>query len=323
MKIELEPCQSPIWANTGHLQTLWGHFLKSPTLKLPNQTISIRLPDEDQLVGYYLPGQMDRVVYLFHGLGGSIHSAYITRSARVAQSLGYHVIMMNHRGCGEGAGLAKKTYHSGRSEDLSAVIDFGRQKFPSFQHIAIGFSLSANALLLLLSQVKGGVLPDVAMTVNAPMNLLQCSLALRKGFNKVYDYRFVLDFERELKTRAIANPDLKVYQQKKYLSVYDIDQAYTAPISGFFSREHYYETCSTHDKVGFIKTPTFVLTAKDDPFVVYEAYQKALFSKQMQVHVEDKGGHLGYVTDQKLPYGHKRWLDYAVHEFLKYNQETT
>ena len=323
MNIQLDPCKSPIWAGTGHLQTLWGHFLKSPVLQLPNETISIRLSDGDQLVGYYLPGQIDRVVYLFHGLGGSIHSAYIHRSARVAQDLGYHVVMMNHRGCGEGAGLAKYTYHSGRSEDLSAVIEYGRQRFTSFQHVAIGYSLSANALLLLLSQVKGGALPDVAMTVNAPMNLLQCSLALRQGFNKVYDYRFVLDFQRELKTRAVANPELKIYQQKKYLSVYEIDQEYTAPISGFQSREHYYETCSTHDKVGLIKTPTFVLTAKDDPFVVYDAYAKASFSQQVQVHIESRGGHLGYVTDQKLPHGYKRWLDYAIHEFLKTNKETT
>src|SRR5579872_1060681 len=100
------------------------------------------------------------------------------RTAILALKRGYMVYAFNHRGCGLGAGLARHPYHSGRAEDLSAAIAFGRSQHPRARHVAIGFSLSANALLLLLGGERGKTLPDQAIAVNAPLDLETCSRSL-------------------------------------------------------------------------------------------------------------------------------------------------
>src|SRR5262249_33888601 len=144
IKLKLEPCLPPIWAPNGHAQTILGHLLPSPKLTEHGENIEIALPDGDRLVGSLLSGKSSVVVYLFHGLAGSIDSSYMHRTAIVARAQGHSVLMINHRGCGSGRGFAVAPYHSGRGEDLSAAVEYGRKRFPQHQHLAIGFSLSAN-----------------------------------------------------------------------------------------------------------------------------------------------------------------------------------
>lgn len=151
MGLKLLPCVAPVWAATGHLQTVLGHLLPSPRLASMGERVEVRLPDGDRLVGFYLAGRSGTAVSLFHGLTGNTDADYFHRTAHLCLQQGHSVFMFNHRGCGEGAGLATRPYHSGRAEDLSAAVEFARAKLPSHRHLAIGFSLSGNALLLLLS----------------------------------------------------------------------------------------------------------------------------------------------------------------------------
>ena len=59
IQLNLEPCMPPLWAPSGHAQTLLGHLLPSPMLKLEGKRVEIDLPDGDRLVG---DGEHVRVV---------------------------------------------------------------------------------------------------------------------------------------------------------------------------------------------------------------------------------------------------------------------
>jgi predicted alpha/beta-fold hydrolase len=270
--------------------------------------MEIPLPDGDRLIGFYLQGSSDLVVYLFHGLSGSTEGDYIRRTAQVAQSLGHSVLMMNHRGCGDGAGLAQGPYHSGRAEDISAVLDWGKEKFKKHKSLVVGFSLSGNALLLLLSGKRGSTQPDYAVSVNAPINLESAALQLKQGLNRIYDLRFVLECRRAIP---------RTYQVPVFSTLHDFDNLYTAPAGGFKNREDYYRTCSTKNLLSEIKTPTVILTAGDDPFVNAKDYEEAKLSPFVHLHIEPTGGHMGYLSRIKTPYGTHRWLDYALNEAMK------
>ncbi len=307
MNLRLDPCIPPLWAPGGHAQTILGHFLPSPALASKGKRIEIRMPDGDKLVGFVLAGTSSTVVYLFHGLSGSTDSTYIHRTALVAQAQGHTVIMLNHRGCGEGLGLAKLPYHSGRAEDLSAAIDFGRKKFPRHKHLAIGFSLSGNALLLLLTGRRGTTKPDFAISVNAPIHLESAAFSLKKGINRIYDIDFVRRCTRD--ARLVRGGE---FEFPAWGTLHDFDNAYTAPAGGFQNREHYYQSCSTWNQLSRITTPTIILTAKNDPFVGYEHYASARISPSIQLHIEDFGGHLGYLSKDKTALGTNRWLDYFL-----------
>jgi uncharacterized protein len=313
--LKLEPCLPPRWAGNGHLQTLLGHLLPSPKLSLLGQRHEIILPDGDRLVGFFHEGDSKTVVYLFHGLSGTSDADYIHRTALVSRLLGHSVFLVNHRGCGAGAGLAKKPYHSGRAEDLSAVIAYGKKLRPGDRHVAIGFSLSGNALLLLLSGRRGDIKPDAAISVNAPIHLEKAAYALKRGFNRIYDLRFVHKCRKEIAHRFEELP--AKYRVSPFSTLHDFDDIYTAPEGGFKNREDYYQSCSTKGLLSEIQIPTIMITAKDDPFVSFEDYVEAKKSKMVHLHIENVGGHMGYLSRQINPLGSHRWLDYALYESLK------
>lgn len=307
----LPPCRPPLWARSGHAQTILGYLLPSAGVGEKGEELLVTLDKETERIHTtYLRGTSDTAVYLFHGLGGSAEASYMQRTARRAREQGHHVFLSNHRGCGAGAGLAAQPYHSGRADDLSRVIEFGRKKLPAHRHLAVGFSLSANALLLLCAKERAEVQPDAAIAVNAPINLERASINLTRGLNRLYDKRFTLELEAYIRSnRPEAAGKLGVVRNLR-----EFDELFTAPIGGFRDREHYYTTCSAKPHLHRINIPTVILTAEDDPFVSVEDYRSATFSDQCLVHIEQHGGHMGYLNRAGL--GYERWLDLALSGYL-------
>lgn len=303
-RLKLAPCTPPFWAQSGHLQTILGSYLPFAAMPPGGETVRIPLPDGDQLTGLVHTGTEPVVVYLFHGLSGSNQATYIRIGSQMASARGYHIIAANHRGCGDGVGLALGPYHSGRAEDLAEVIAWGRRRYPDFFHVAIGVSLSGNALLLLAADERGHVPPDLAIAINAPIQLEHSARAIKRGFSKLYDLRFSVRCRQAVEERNAAGltPPIRV---PRFCSLHDFDNFYTAPAGGFADREDYYRTCSAAAYVDRIRIPTVVLTSRDDPMVDYRDYLKAPFSPWVHLHLEDHGGHLGYLDRDKK---HRRWL---------------
>lgn len=317
VRSRLLSCRPPVWARDGHSQTLLAHLLPSPELKEKGEKLNVTLENEEErIVTTYIKGRTKTVVYLFHGLGGFSHAGYMQRTAKIARRLGHHVFLNNHRGCGEGAGLAVEPYHSGRAEDLSAVIAFGKRMLPDHRHVAIGFSLSANALLLLAAGVRADVLPDAAIAVNGPINLQKAALNLNHGLNLIYNYTFMAELRQSIRERAKTGRLATKFNIPVFARIWEFDELYTAPAGGFESREHYYETCSAGQYLSRIRIPTVLLTAADDPFVDVSDYRSARLSDRVVLHVEEHGGHMGYLSKANTPLGTRRWLDYALREYL-------
>lgn len=279
--------------------------------------IELEVSGGDKVIAHYFEGTSDKIVYLFHGLGGYSHASYMQRSALIAQKLGHSIFMFNHRGCGEGSGLAREPYHSGRAEDLSAMIAYGRKLHPEKLHVAIGFSLSANALLLLAAGQRATILPDAAIAVNAPINLARAGELLKSGFNRVYDLSFMIDARGALRSRHLHEPNLKNLSIPLLATLTEFDDLYTAPYGGFRDREDYYKTCSAAQYLPDIKIPTVIITAQDDPFVDFEDYKNASFSKFCIPHFERHGGHMGYLSKSGAVPGTGRWLDFALETYLR------
>lgn len=321
-KLDLLPCRAPFWADSGHTQTLWAHFLKSPELSSLGELKKIPLPDGDCLFTYVSPGPSDFIVCLFHGLSGDVHSDYMQRTALLCQKMGHGFVLVNHRGAGAGFLEARHPYHSGRSEDMSAVLACVRREHPTKKLIAVGYSMSGNILLSLLGGFRGNTVPDGAIAVNAPIDLRQGSALLKTGFNRVYDLRFILRLRKLLQEKHRLGLTDREYAVSPWATIWDFDDIYTAPASGFKNREDYYQQCSAIHYIDRIQVPTYVLTAADDPIVGAANYRRITFPASTQLHIEGRGGHMGYLTARATPLGSYRWLDYYLHEALKGLEET-
>jgi predicted alpha/beta-fold hydrolase len=144
------------WAPGGHLQTVVGYYFPAPEQLHQTQFHTVKLDDGDALkLCENQPESNTKirgVALLMHGLGGTAQSPYLRRAAMCFREHGWIVFRMNHRGCGEGRGLARKLYHSGKSDDVSQALQHIAKLYPALPLVAVGFSLSGNALLKLLGE---------------------------------------------------------------------------------------------------------------------------------------------------------------------------
>lgn len=308
-------CVPPRWARGPHGQTLAGRFLPFRGPTPPWQRLEVDLGDGDALVIRVADGPVAKdpaqgappVVVLLHGVGGSADSNYMVRMASRLHGLGFAVASVNHRGAGEGRGRATRPYHAGAVGDLSAVFGALRGRFPGRRLVALGFSLSANMLLLALGRGDAGtVLPDAALAVNPPAHLERASLRLLKGFNRVYDLRFVRLLRADVAARG-------GYDLSGVRSLRDFDGRYTAPAAGFRDRDDYYARAACGPHLQGIRVPTVILSSLDDPFATAADLRDLPRSPWVHLHVEAHGGHMGYVS-ANLP--DRRWMDYAILHYL-------
>lgn len=323
-------CRAPLWARGGQAQTLLGYFLpvtgEALDPALPDvERHELQLDGEDRVVVFEAApadaagGERPldgAVVHLFHGLTGSSDSNYVRLAASVMRGAGARVVAYNHRGQGAGAGLARGFYHSGSDLDLFASVGAARARHPGAPQLAIGFSLSANTLLL--GAARRGEhpgLPDAILAVNPPARLSVAVRRMERGFNRVYDRRFVAGMREALRVRrdlGWAGEDLVIPRGS---SVREADGLVTAPMAGYPDAEAYYADCSSAPRWPAVEVPAVVLSAADDPFIFAEDLTDAAPGPRMLVHVEPTGGHLGYLSSAgpPIPGGSpRRWLGGAL-----------
>ena len=313
---EVRPLKAPRWADSGHTQTIFGHLIPSPTVNSQSlEELTIPLKDGDFLKAYYKPGRSHWIVSVFPGLGGDITADYMQRTALLCEKLGHGFVIANLRGAHTGIELAKNPYHSGCSQDISDLIDFMKIKAPGHTHITIGVSMSGTILLNLMTGRMGSTQPEGAITINGPLDLMDGSLRLKNGLNRLYDFRFVRRLNKDLEKKFSLGLLPQKYQIPISATIYDFDGIFTGPMSGYGSREAYYSTCSPKSYMKQVKNPLIMLHAADDPFVHVNHYldiiQKGLPSN-VEVHIENRGGHLGYLAGELTELGTYRWLDYFL-----------
>ena len=95
-------------------------------------------------------------------------------------------------------------------------------------------------------------------------------------------------------------------------SVWDFDEAYTAPAGGYRDVEYYYYKCSANQYLNEIRIPTTILTSNDDPFVPPKVFREYPSSKHVKLVVTQGGGHMGYISMKYSALSDRRWMDHFI-----------
>jgi predicted alpha/beta-fold hydrolase len=320
--LEFPPFQPNPLLPLGHLQTLAGVYLRGRVYPYRATQHRVAVSDDDSVVLHddrpdrWQPG--DRTALLLHGLSGCHASQYMQRVAAKLNDRGIRTFRNDLRGCGVGADLARLPYHSGRSEDAAAAIRFIAELCPGSPTTIIGFSLGANIVLKLLGELGeercAGL--DSAVAVCPPVDLMACSKNLGRWSNRIYDSHFVRNLWRAAARRPTANGNGH-YQipNRRPRRLYDFDEVYTAPISGFQDAEHYYRTCSSGQFVPAIRKPTLVIAAADDPMIPVRLFEPLIWPPCVQFHLATGGGHLGFIGRRGVD-PDCRWMDWRVVDWI-------
>lgn len=301
--------RSPSWCFNGHVHTIARSLFGGA--RLPYQRrIEISTPDNDFLELDIINQHNDKpVIALFHGLEGSSERYYITELARALDARGYSVVAVNFRSCGSRMNRQPRFYHSGETEDYATVFKWIQNEFPGHKTGVAGFSLGGNALLKSLGEQQEGHPANAAVAVSVPYDLRMGAVNISKGFNKVYDYRFLRSLQKKLEEKRREYPDLPKFNGS---TLYEFDDQVTSIVHGFANAEDYYARCSSRKFIADIKTSALLIHSEEDPLCPVTAMPVGKIKENpfLDYIITDEGGHVGFCSEPK------GWLNKVIVNYL-------
>jgi predicted alpha/beta-fold hydrolase len=304
------PYRAPGWLPGGHLQTIW------PLARRPVAPDYMRVrwetPDGDFLHADWIQKRPEApLVVLFHGLEGCSHSHYARAIMGYLEQRRWNGVVPHFRGCSGKPNRLLRAYHSGDSAEIGWILHRLAERYREGPIFAVGISLGGNALLKWLGEQGDAARKIVAgaAAVCAPLDLEISGLALGEGFNRLYTERFLRTLKAKALEKARTHPDhqLDVARIRKARTLYEFDDAFTAPVHGFAGVLDYWQRASSLPHLHGIRVRTLLLNARNDPFVPPEILpDPASLPRRVTAEYPDTGGHVGFLRGA-FP-GHLNWL---------------
>ncbi len=301
-----------------HLQTIYPALIRG--VVLPDyERERIDTPDGDFLDLDWVRNGHSHLVVISHGLEGNSTRSYMTGMVNTFVERGFDILAWNYRGCSEELNRKPYSYHSGATYDLETVLQHGASL--DYQKISlIGFSLGGNMTLKYLgedSTLKPAQIVS-AVVFSVPLDLYDCSKQIHHRSNYLYERRFLRSFFKKIKSKSKDFEEIDRSKLIEVNSVYDFDEIYTAPLSGYKSAVDYYEQCSSIKFIKGITVPALVVNALNDPFLGPNCYEQGEFEKSDIVSFElpKEGGHCGFPSFNN---NGRYWSEVRALEFVLAN----
>ncbi len=300
----------------GHLSTIYSAVFRKVNAPV-QQRERLELPDGDflDLDWSRTESGSRRVVVLLHGLEGNAQRPYMLGSVRVFAKAGYDVCAVNLRGCSGEPNRLYRSYHSGATEDLKAVLDH-LEKAYAYSHVFLkGFSLGGNLILKYLGEDPGAASRiRAAVTVSVPCNLHESLLQLNQARNSLYSQRFLTNLRAKLKAKQQLFPE-RITEQliARVRTLKDFDDLYTSQAHGFEDALDYYRRCSSLPLLGNIRVPTLLINAENDSFLGPDCYPQQAGETNPHLFFErpEYGGHVGFYQPGNVYYNEARAIQFT------------
>ena len=311
------------WARSALLQTLFGARPRSG-VESKLQLERLELPDGDFLRLHLRPSRPDRPwILCLHGLEGCVASPYVRELEwRAAENLGWNFAAMEFRSCGGEDNRLLRSYHSGETDDLRAVLDALRGRLGGQPLCVVGYSLGGNVLLKWLGEegVAASGVVCAAAAVSTPFDLEAAARCCDLRYGGRITQRFLATLVPKALRKAERFPGvLDPAAIGNCTTFAEFDECVTAPLHGFVSAEDYWRSCSAARFVSAIRRPTLLLNAVDDPLVpgAFLPREQVAASSHLTAEFSARGGHCGFV-DGGSPWRPRRWAEARVLRFFEH-----
>ena len=301
--------RAPAWLAGAHAQTIWPRTRMGV---LPDyRRERWETPDGDFIDLDWVDGPPEApLLVLFHGLEGSSRSHYSRAIMHAARAHGWSGVVPHFRGCSGEPNRLPRAYHSGDSDEIDWVLrrlQAGNRHRPLY---AAGISLGGNALAKWAGE-RGKEAANVVRAIAAvcaPLDLAVAGRELERGFNRVYTEYFLRSMRSNALVKLARFPDIASGERiARARTLYEFDDAVTAPLHGFRSADDYWQRASAKPHLRGIRVPALLLNARNDPFLPPHALPAANEVSRFVVReFPEGGGHVGFVSG-RFP-GHLGWL---------------
>ena len=238
---------------------------------------------------------------LAHGLVGSGESVYMLGTAAKARAAGFLVARVTARNCGDTEHLTTTAYHGGLTADVEAAArHLLRHEAVDRVHLA-GFSIGANGVLKLAAG-WGDAPPAWAASIGVVspcVDFASSAEALQRGlYGRLIQRRFLKGLRRIVRRRHALEPgSVSLAGLERIRTLRAFDHRYTAPMSGFADVDDYYARASALADLPAIRTPTLIVTARDDPLVPFASFRGAEIAgnPRLMLLAPERGGHVAFI----------------------------
>lgn len=231
------------------------------------------------------------------------------------QESGFHGLFMHLRGCSGEPNRLERSYHSGETDDLAAVVRHVQRVTGKPVFAMIGYSLGANALLKWLGE--DGERPPLqrAVAVSVPFCLDDAARKLSTGFSRLYQHHLLSRLRRNFRRKFGQRVSPLAVDIDSLRNFYSFDDKVTAPLHGFSGADDYYRQSSSRQYLKNIQCETLILQALDDPFMFETSVpDNSELSQQVTLELSQYGGHVGFIGGRIFP---QRWLESRIIRFLQ------
>lgn len=304
----------PSFLKNPHWNTIYSSVFRLIKKEKPERRITFETSDQDFFDVDIFNESGTSLVILLYGLESDPSSKYANSIIAHLIQENYAIAMINHRGCSGRPNKLYKTYHSGFTNDLHQF--FHSNFVKQYSEISvIGFSLGGNVSLKFageLSDIDQKKIKNL-IAISVPVDLKSSSLELERPENRIYMKRFLDRLRKKLlEKKKHTLEEQKLLDGMK--TFYEFDNYYTAPVNNYADAEEYYSVNSSKSFIPKIKISTYILNAKDDPFLGEDCYpiQEAKNNPNVHLEIPSHGGHVGFALFNRhlLHYHEKRILQF-------------
>ncbi len=283
----------------------------------------LELPDGDfmDLEWSFAKEKTENCILIFHGLEGNAKRHYVLGTAKIFNENGFDCCAVNYRNCSEEPNRVYYSYHSGRTEDVKAVVENALSKKKYKNLVLKGFSLGGN-LILKYAGENDNTPKEIKtiIAVSAPVDLEGSMRRLNSKRNYIYSKNFLIELKTKLRDKARRFPDkLDINDVNSMKTLQDFDDIYTSKVNGFADAMDYYTKCSAKQFLLNIKIPTLIINAKNDSFLSETCFpiEEAKKSNHVFLEITEFGGHVGFVDENNVFYNEKRALEFVLEHLPK------
>jgi predicted alpha/beta-fold hydrolase len=171
-------------------------------------------------------------------------------------------------------------------------------RWPRSRRFAVGVSLGGNALAKWAGEQGGAATARLAAaaTVSSPFDLAAGGYALARGFNRVYTAMFLRSLVPKALAKVARFPGLAdAGRIAASRTIFDFDDAFTAPVHGFAGVRDYWQRASAKPFLAGVDLPLLAINAHNDPFVPGASLPgPAQVARRVTLDVPSQGGHVGF-----------------------------
>lgn len=307
--------QKPFYYINGHAETILPSLLR----KINGVTYErerLELADGDFLDLDWLSQKRKKLVLISHGLEGNSERHYCKGMAKYFFLRDWDALAWNCRSCSGEINRLPRFYHHGATEDIACVIDHAIKK--GYETISlVGFSMGGSMTLKYMGENSHAISPHIqsAVVFSVPCHLGSSAKELDKPSRSFYRNRFLKKLQKKMVEKENLFPNIiSAKHFEKIKTFKDFDTIYTAPLHGFKDSEDFYERASSGQFIPYIKKPTLIVNAANDPFLPDECYPKEVASKHDWVTLEipKHGGHVGF----SLARQEENWMEQRAFDFI-------